>query len=57
MTRGAKTVRRNWLLSETLDIPNVMKVTALLLSGRQTSQHYPRAICCQAAPVEVDFIE
>jgi arabinose-5-phosphate isomerase len=29
MTRGAKTVRRNQLLSETLDILNVMKVTAL----------------------------
>ena len=29
MTRGPKTVRRNQLLSETLDILNVMKVTAL----------------------------
>jgi arabinose-5-phosphate isomerase len=29
MTRGAKTVRRDQLLSETLDVLNVMKVTAL----------------------------
>jgi arabinose-5-phosphate isomerase len=29
MTRGPKTVRRDQLLSETLDILNVMKVTAL----------------------------
>jgi arabinose-5-phosphate isomerase len=29
MTRGPKTVRRDQLLSETLDILNTMKVTAL----------------------------
>ena len=44
MTRAPKTVRPDQLLSETLDILNVMKVTALFaVESRQTGRRHPRA--------------